>query len=302
MTNITAQRTSFMGATSALHAIQIAPDMSRLCELRNQHTAEVLSFLAERPVHTVVMTSFINDNGLESLLNRGTFFGYRNGDGNLEGVALIGHSTLVEARSLDAMQALAITARESAIPIHLIMSDGKAAETFWKLYSRNLEQPRLTCVEELFELGFPFLVQKCSWEVRYATLDELEQVAQAQAEVALIESGVDPMERDREGFLKRVARRIEQNRVYVVVQDGNLVFKADVVAQTDEVAYLEGVYVGPEYRGRNIGSECLAEVGLRLLDQVRNVCLLSNVEFGKAHKSFLKAGFRNTDRCTTLFL
>jgi uncharacterized protein len=301
MTNLATQRT-FLGTTSALHAIQIAPDMSRLCELRNQHMDEVLSFLAERPVHTVVMTSFINDNGLESDLNRGKFYGYRDTDGKLTGVALIGHSTLVEARSFDAMQALAITARKSSTPIHLIMSDGKAAETFWSLYSGNLSQPRLTCVEELFELSLPFLVRKCSWEVRFATLAELEQVAEAQAEVAMIESGVDPMVRDREGFLKRVARRIEQNRVYVVVVDGKLVFKADVVAQTDEVAYLEGVYVAPDHRGKNVGSDCLAEVGLRLLNQVRNVCLLSNVDFSKAHKSFLKAGFRNTDRCTTLFL
>ena len=301
MTNLTTQRT-FLGTTSALHAIHVAPDMSRLCELRNQHSAEVLSFLAERPVHTVVMTSFINDNGLESDLNRGTFFGYRSTNGKLEGVALIGHSTLVEARSHDAMHALAIAARRSATPIHLIMSDGKAAETFWRLFSGNAQQPRLSCVEELFELSFPFLVRKCSLEVRYATHEELEQVAEAQAEVALIESGVDPMVRDREGFLKRVARRIEQNRVFVVVKDGKLVFKADVVAQTDDVAYLEGIYVAPDHRGQSIGSECLAEVGLRLLNEVRNVCLLSNVEFGNAHKSFLKAGFRNTDRCTTLFL
>ena len=302
MKNLSLQRTPSAGLTSDFNAIMIAPDMSRLCELRNQHTAEVLSFLAERPVHTVVMTSFINDNGLESDLNRGTFYGYRSTGGKLEGVALIGHSTLVEARSHDAMQALAITARGSAVPIHLIMSDGKAAETFWTLYSGNLQQPRLSCVEELFELAFPFLVQKCAWEVRYATLAELEQVAEAQAEVAMIESGVDPMVRDREGFLKRVARRIEQNRVHVVVKDGKVVFKADVVAQTDDVAYLEGIYVAPDYRGQGIGSKCLAEVGLRLLNEVRNVCLLSNVEFGKAHKSFLKAGFRNTDRCTTLFL
>jgi GNAT superfamily N-acetyltransferase len=248
------------------------------------------------------MTSLINDNGLESDLNRGKFFGYMNATGKLEGVALIGHSTLVEARTDDAMHALALRARRSETPIHLIMSDGKAAESFWKYFSGNFGEPRLTCEEELFELGFPFLVQKCEWQLRYATLDELESVAEAQAEVALLESGVDPMARDREGFLRRVTRRIEQNRVFVVFQNGKLVFKADVVAQTDAVAYLEGVYVHPEYRGQGVGSECLAEVGLRLLTEVQNVCLLSNVKFGGAHRSFAKAGFRNTDRCTTLFV
>lgn len=271
-------------------------------ELTTEDTAEVLSFLAERPVHTVVMTSFIRDNGLVSDLNRGKFFGYRNAAGILEGVALIGHSTLVEARNNEAMQAFAIEAERSATPIHLIMSDGRAAERFWGYFSKGVSQPRLSCIEELFELSFPFLVRRCEFDVRFATLDELEQVAQAQAEVALIESGVDPMKRDREGFLKRVARRIEQNRVFVVMRDGKLLFKADVVAQTDSVAYLEGVYVDADSRGMGIGSKCLAEVAIRLLDQAHHICLLSNVKMKGAHKSFLKAGFRNTDRCTTLFV
>src|SRR5688572_31584887 len=127
-----AKRTPTTGSTTAFLPIYAAPDMSRLCELRNQHTTEVLSFLAERPVHTVVMTSFINNNGLESDLNRGKFHGYRDAEGKLEGIALIGHSTLIEARTTDAMYAFAIEARRSETPIHLVMSDGQAAETFWR--------------------------------------------------------------------------------------------------------------------------------------------------------------------------
>ena len=281
----------------------VTPDLSRVQRLTENNRQEVLAFLSVRPVHTVAMKSFIIDNGIESKMNRGNFVGYRNANGDLEGVALIGHSTLVEARTDDAMQAIAIVARQSETPIHLVMSDGKAVETFWSYFSTSTHsRPRLTCIEELFELSFPFLVKKCRWEVKFATLNELEQVAEAQAEVALLESGVDPMVKDREGFLKRVARRIEQDRVYVVVENGKLLFKADVVAQTDDTAYLEGIYVHPDRRGEGIGSGCLVEVGLRLLSKVQNVCLLSNVEFRNAHKSFLKAGFRNTDRCTTLFM
>src|SRR5215216_5381411 len=88
-----------------------APDLSRVCRLTNQDRPEVLAFLSIRPVHTVVMTSFINDNGMVSDLNRGRFFGYRNTEGSLEGVALIGHTTLVEARTHQALEALAFGAR-----------------------------------------------------------------------------------------------------------------------------------------------------------------------------------------------
>lgn len=269
--------------------------------LTNADTAAVLAFLKVRPVHTVVMTSFINDNGIESELNRGTFFGYRGKDGKLEGVALIGHSTLVEARTDDALHALAIQASRAATPIHLIMSSGDDANRFWSCMGR-VEAPRLTCTEALFEVGFPFPVAKTEHKVRPATMEWLLPVAEAQAEVAFIECGVDPLKKDREGFLKRVARRIEQGRVFIATEGDRMVFKADIIAETDETIYLEGIYVAEEFRGRGIGSECLAALTLELLSRVEHISMLSNVEFESAHRSFRKAGYRQTDQCTTLFV
>ena len=91
--------------------LQIEPDLSRLHQLTEADRTEVLEFLSIRPVHTVVMASFIADNGIEGSLNRGKFYGYRGTDGSLEGVALIGHSTLVEART------------ENALTAHIIVAD-----------------------------------------------------------------------------------------------------------------------------------------------------------------------------------
>lgn len=280
----------------------VAPDISRACELGDENRNEVLAFLAIRPVHTVVMTSFIRDNGIESEMNRGKFFGYRDSSGRLEGVALIGHSTLVEARTEAALHALAIVARSTATSIHLIMSTGDHARTFWNYLNGQQKEPALVCTELLFETSFPFPVQKCEFDLRPATADELIAVAEAHAEVAEIECGVNPLLKDRDGFLKRVMRRIEQGRVIVAFEGAKLVFKADIIAQTDATAYLEGVYVGEEFRGQGIGSRCLSKLCLDLLGSVENVCLLSNVEFEGAHRSFMKAGMRNTDSCTTLFV
>jgi GNAT superfamily N-acetyltransferase len=285
-----------------LESIQASPDLDRVFELKVAETQEVLAFLNIRPVHTVVMASFIADNGIESELNRGKFYGYRNAQGTLEGMALIGHTTLVEARTEEALKALAFTARSSETPIHVIMSDGTAAEIFWNHFSDGLTQPRLKCTEMLFEISFPFMVRNCKQEIRPAKADELLPVAEAQAEIAFMESGVDPMQKDREGFLKRVARRIEQGRVFVVFENDKLVFKADIIAETTNVIYLEGIYVAPECRGQGVGSDCLAKLSLDLLNRVENICFLSNFEFIKAHQSFYKAGYKNTGNCTTLFV
>lgn len=282
--------------------IETAVDVSRVFELDECNREEVMSFLKVRPVHTVVMTSFINDNGFRSELNRGKFHGYRDADGKLEGVALIGHSTLVEARSDAALKAFAFKAQTSETPIHLIMSHGNAAESFWTYYSDGVRQPRLTCVERLFEVRFPLFVKKGERQLRPATAEEIIPIAEAQAEIAFMECGVDPMLKDREGFLKRVERRIEQGRIFVIFEGEKLVFKADIIAETADVIYLEGIYVAPEHRGKGVGSACLANLTLSLLNRVENVCLLSNVEFENAHKSYFKAGYKATDECTTIFV
>ncbi len=277
-------------------------NLNQIKQLSEADKPEVLEFLAQRPVHTVVMTSLIQDNGIENADNRGKFFGYRNSKGMLEGVALIGHTTLVESRSNASLTAFALVARQSETPIHFMMSDGKTIERFWQYYTDGLREPRLVCPELLFELNFPFLVQDCEWDVRFADASELDQIAVAHDEVAFIESGSSPMLKDREGFLKRCAKRIEQKRTFVVFENAKLVFKADIVSETSDVVYLEGIYVAPEYRGQGVGSSCLSKLSHQLMERVENICLLSNVEFKGAHRSFVKAGFKNTDCCTTIFV
>lgn len=270
--------------------------------LTENDRAEVLNFLKLRPVHTVIMTSFIRDNGMESADNRGKFYGYRNSDGQLEGVALIGHTTLIEARSENSLEAFALQARVSETPIKMMMSHGDAIERFWNYYAVNGEKPLHNFKELLFELNFPFFVQPCEWDIRPARAEELEEVAKAQAAVAFMECGIDPMVKDREGFLKRCLKRIEMGRTFVATDNGKLVFKVDVVSETEDAAYLEGFYVAPEYRGREVGSKCLAKVSLELLNRVQNVCGLSNAEFTGVHRSLNKAGYKNTDFCQTIFV
>jgi hypothetical protein len=84
-----------------------ANDSSFAFQLTESNTEDVLNFLAERPIHTVFMASVIRDNGLVSPLNRGAFFGCRDAEGRLTGVALIGHATLIEARTEAALIAFA---------------------------------------------------------------------------------------------------------------------------------------------------------------------------------------------------
>ena len=269
--------------------------------LSSGQEAEVLHFLAERPVHTVYMTGLIRDNGLISPLNRGTFYGCRNTEGELEGVALIGHATLIDTNSESALAAFARLTQECA-GAHMIMGDPEKMERFWEYYSESGQMPRLACRELLLEQRWPIQVQEAVPALRLATLDDLDLVVPVHAQMAFEESGVNPLDVNPEGFRRRCARRIEQGRVWIWAEEGRLLFKADIVSDTPEMVYLEGIYVNPEERGKGYGLRCMAQIGQSLLKRAGGVCLLVNERNLKAHELYRKAGFRLRGYYDTLFL
>ncbi len=109
--------------------------------LSSAEEAEVLGFLAARPVHSIFLGGFIRDNGIESGLNRGTFYGCRDGAGNLVGVALMGHYTFIEAHSESALAAFARVAR--GIPsTYMILGEQEKVECFWRHFADEGQTPR----------------------------------------------------------------------------------------------------------------------------------------------------------------
>ena len=164
-------------------------------ELKAQHQAEALQFLGQRPIHTVALVGFITDYGVESPLNRGTFYGCRNQEGVLEGVALIGHAILMETRTTRAVQAFANIA-QSLSTCHMIMGEQQQVEEFWECYARRGQEFRLACRELLFELRWPAEVRGEVPALRRATIADLDLVIPVQAQMAKQESGVDPRETD----------------------------------------------------------------------------------------------------------
>lgn len=262
--------------------------------------AEVLEFLATRPTHTAIMSGLIRDNGIVSPLNRGWFYAYRNWRGVLEGVALIGHITLVEARSRAALEAFAFAAQKSA-NVHVIMAETVKTELFWEHYEHGELRPHLLCRELLFEQRAPLERREPVNGLRQAALADLESVMHVQAQMAFEESGVNPLEIDPEGFRQRCARRIEQGRVWVWVEGGRLIFKADIIADTPEVNYLEGVWVNPEERRQGYGIRCMSHLAEKLLTKTKSITVLVNQRAWQAHAFYRRAGYQFSSYYDTIY-
>lgn len=261
---------------------------------------EVLEFLSQRPIHTVALTSLIRDNGLVSPLNRGTFYGCRDINGHLEGVALIGHATLLETVSDRALRALALTSRNCPY-LHMIMGEHDRVADFWQKYSEDGRERRLACREWLYELRWPAALSETSAGLRQAMVDELNLVMPVQAELAFEESRVDPLRVDPVGFRQRCLRRIQQGRTFVLVENGELVFKADIISQTSEVIYLEGVWVAKDRRNNGTGYQCMSELSRKLLSEVKSICLLVNEDNKEAQAFYRRCGFLFRATYETIF-
>ncbi|HEY0320148.1 MAG TPA: GNAT family N-acetyltransferase [Pyrinomonadaceae bacterium] len=287
---------------AAPHQMKTAPAGSLTAQrLINSHQHEALAFLALRPLHTVALSGFIRDNGLESPLNRGQFYATRDQQGRINGIALIGHATLIETESEEALAAFARIAR-SGEHTHMLMGEQDKVNRFWSSYATEGETPRLICREMLYEQCWPVEVREAVRGLRQATLDDLDLIMPVHARMAFEESGVNPMERDAVGFRLRCARRIEQGRVFVLIEQGRLIFKADVVADTPEGIYLEGIYVAPEERGRGIGLRCLSQLSRNLLARTKSICLLANERNWKAQAFYTSAGYKLRGTYETIFL
>jgi len=269
--------------------------------LTNNDTAEVLEFLSQRPIHTVAMMSMVRDNGIVSPFNRGTFYGCRDLNGRLEGVALVGHATLMETVSDRALAALAQVARECP-NTHMIMGEKERVADFWSHYSERGRRQRLACREWLFELTMPAEAREPVAGLRPASVAEVELVMPIQAELAYAESGINPMQVDPEGFRERCLRRIEQGRTWVVVENDLLVFKADVISKTPEVIYLEGIWLREDCRNKNLGTRFMSALMRRLLENTKSVCLLVNETNEWAQRFYRKCGFHFRATYETIFL
>ena len=250
----------------------------------------ILSALPSNSLTNVIMAGFIRDNGFVNPLNRGDFFTCRDENNQLEGVALIGHTILFEAYSDRAIQTFATLARRRHSP-HLLMGEHNAVERFWSHYADKDQSPRLVCPILFLHRREPFASKDEVANLRPATPADLEHVVQAQAAMAFEISGVDPLQKDPAGFRARYLRRIEKERVWVLIENDRLVFKTDVLADTPHASYIEGVYVRPEERGKGLGRHCLTGVSRKLMARGKAIYLFVESQDTRTRSFYLNLGF-----------
>ncbi|HEV7398373.1 MAG TPA: GNAT family N-acetyltransferase [Pyrinomonadaceae bacterium] len=264
------------------------------------HQDEVLAFLARRPIHTVFMSGLIRDNGLVSFANRGTFYGCRDKQGSLNGVALIGPKTVIEASDDEAFKLFAGLVPNN-LTSHLIRGEKEQIDYVLEKYEAADRTPRLVTRELLLEQTKPAGGVNAEPRLRLAHAEDLESVISINAALAFEETGLNPLLQDGQGMWARTSRRIDQGRVWILVEKERLMFKADIISETPETVFVEGVFVPKEERRKGYGLRCMTQLARNLIGRFESVSLVVNEENSNARQFYTKLNFQTRSPYSTAY-
>ena len=105
----------------------------------------------------------------------------------------------------------------------------------------------------------------------------------------------------RDLYRARVNQLVGRGWSFSRIEDGRVVFKAEVACATAEACQIQGVYVDPELRGRGLCSAGMATVVSECLrDIAPAVSLYVNAHNHSARAAYEKAGFEQAGTFSTL--
>ncbi len=240
---------------------------------------QILRFCARDPVERVF---------LEDVARRGLGrFVARARDGELSALCHLGINAVPSGEGCDAF-ARAV-ARSSP---RMLIGESRAVSELWDEVHGHLPAPR----ED--RPGQPVYVIRDSPPVgdtglRPARLADLDVLMPACAAAHEQEIGVDPMKRDPDGFRWRTRSQIEDERSWLWIEDGVILFKAEASAWTPDAVQLQQVWVDPEVRRRGYGARGLADLSRLLLDRVPAVCLFVRAENDPAIRLYEAIGMKH---------
>jgi hypothetical protein len=132
--------------------------------------------------------------------------------------------------------------------------------------------------------------------VRRVRREELDLLLPASVAMFTEEVGVSPLGPDGGGaYRARVRELIDSGRAYARIEDGRVVFKAEIGSVTPLACQVQGVWVRPELRGRGLAEAGMAAVVTDALRRVAPVVSLYVNDYNRpARAAYRRVGFTQT--------
>ncbi|MFJ2174714.1 GNAT family N-acetyltransferase [Streptomyces sp. NPDC087851] len=252
-----------------------------------------LAILESEPVANAFVTSRVQVAGLDPWRLGGEMWGWY-ADGRLRSLCYAGANLVPICATPEAVRAFADRARRTGRRCSSIVGPAGPTAELWRLLEPSWGPARevrahqpLMVTEQL-----PAAVAPDPF-VRRIRKDELEVIMPACVAMFTEEVGVSPLAGDG-GLLyqARVAELVGSGRSFARIEDGRVLFKAEIGAATPQACQVQGVWVDPEFRGRGLSESGMAAVvQYALADVAPIVSLYVNDYNAPARAAYRRVGF-----------
>jgi predicted GNAT family acetyltransferase len=252
----------------------------------------VKDLLDRDPVANVFVSSRIESAGLDPWRLGAEVWGFVAG-GRLAALCYAGANLVPVGASADACRAFAEKARRQGRRCSSIVGPRDQVALLWSLLeptwgpARDVRphQPLMAISDGPKIAPDPL--------VRRVRPDELDILYPACVAMFTEEVGISPANGDGGSLYRaRVGELIGQGRAFARIEDGRVVFKAEVGAATQEACQIQGVWVDPALRGRGYANGGMAAVVAQAQAQVAPVVSLYVNDYNTAARAaYTRVGF-----------
>ena len=263
--------------------------------LDNRDRDEVIELCDRDPVVNVFISSRVREAGLDPARLGGQLWGYQSG-GRLASLCYAGANLVPVAATPPAITAFAGRARLLGRRCSSIVGPAQDVLSLWEMLRPYWGRPReIRPTQPVMAISGPPQVVPDA-RVRRVRPDELDILLPASVAMFTEEVGVSPVGADGgSAYRARVNELIGLGRAFARIEDGQVVFKAEIGSVTPLACQVQGVWVRPELRGRGLAEAGMAAVVEEALRNVAPVVSLYVNDFNRpARAAYRRVGFTDT--------
>ncbi|MET8681447.1 GNAT family N-acetyltransferase [Streptomyces sp. NPDC004647] len=252
-----------------------------------------LAVLDRDPVANAFVAARVQVAGLDPWRLGGEMWGWYAG-GRLESLCYAGANLVPICAGPEAVRGFADRARRAGRRCSSIVGPAEPTAQLWSLLEPSWGPAREVRRRQplMVTSSVPAAITPDPL-VRRIRKDELDLVMPACVAMFTEEVGVSPLAGDG-GLLyqARVAELVGAGRAFARIEDGKVVFKAEIGAATPQACQIQGVWVAPEDRGRGLSETGMAAVLRYALNDVAPIASLYVNDYNTAARAaYRRVGF-----------
>ena len=264
--------------------------------------AAIQEVLDREPIAGAQVAEIVSVRGIDWWRSGARMFGYGSRPGKLDAVCWFGTNLIPVGADDRAVAAFAAAGRAEGRRCSSIVGPADAVLGLWSRLrswwgpARQVREDQPVMVTDRPPPVAP------DPKVRLVRPDELDILFPAACAMYTEEVGVPPATRpDGNPYKRRVAELIAKRRAYARIENGKVLFKADLAVVTPHTVQIQGVWVPPDRRGQGLATGGMAAVVTDALARgFTNLSLYVNSHNIAARRVYERCGFRQVGSFATV--